>query len=79
MGTDEKEGGVAMEKTEIIDIQMVKNGVIFTEYDDKGGDYLSVSQDDGRFRMLGEIIFDEITHSNLLSDKIRLTIKFEEL
>jgi hypothetical protein len=68
-----------MEKTEIIDIQMVENGAIFTEYDDMGGEYLSVGQDDEQFRELGEIIFDEITHSNLLSDKIRLTIKFEEL
>lgn len=68
-----------MEKTEIIDIQMVENGAIFTEYDDKGGEYLSVGQDDEQFRALGEIIFDEITHSNLHSDKIRLTIKFEEL
>lgn len=63
-----------MEKTEIIDIQMVENGAIFTEYDDKGGEYLSIGQDDKQFRTLGEI-----THSNLHSDKIRLTIKFEEL
>ena len=68
-----------MEKTEIIDIQMVENGVIFTEYDDKGVEYLSVGQDDKQLRMLGGIIFDEITHNNLHSDKIRLTIKFEEL
>lgn len=68
-----------MEKTEIIDIQMVENGAIFTEYDDKGGEYLSVGQDDEQSRTLGGIIFDEITHSNLCSDKIRLTIKFEEL
>ena len=68
-----------MEKTEIIDIQMAENGAIFTEYDDNGGEYLSVGQDDEQFRALGGIIFDEITHSNLLSDKIRLTIKFEGL
>lgn len=75
----EKKGVIAMEKTEIIDIQMVENGAIFTEYDDKGGEYLSVSQDDEQYGTLGGIIFDEITYSNLLSDKIRLTIKFEEL
>lgn len=68
-----------MEKTEIIDIQMVENRAIFTEYDDKGGEYLSVGQDDEQFGTLGGIIFDEIIHSNLLSDKIRLTIKFEKL
>lgn len=67
------------EKTEVIDIQMAENGVVFTEYDDKGGEYLSVAEEDNQFKMLGEIIFDEITMSNLISDKIRLTIKFEEL
>lgn len=67
------------EKTEVIDIQMVENGAVFTEYDDKGGEYLSVAEEDNQFKMLGEIIFDEITMSNLVSDKIRLTIKFEEL
>mgnify|MGYP003504304613 FL=1 len=67
------------EKTEVIDIQMAENGATFTEYDDKGGEYLSVAEEDNQFKMLGEIIFDEITMSNLISDKIRLTIKFEEL
>lgn len=67
------------EKTEIIDIQMAENGAVFTEYDDKGGEYLSVAEEDNQFKMLGGIIFDEITMSNLISDKIRLTIKFEEL
>lgn len=67
------------EKTEVIDIQMAENGAVFTEYDDKGGKYLSVAEEDNQFKMLGEIIFDEITMSNLVSDKIRLTIKFEEL
>jgi hypothetical protein len=68
-----------IEKTEVIDIQMAENGAVFTEYDDKGGEYLSVAEEDNQFKMLGEIIFDEITMSNLISDKIRLTIKFEEL
>ena len=68
-----------IEKTEVIDIQMAENGAVFTEYDDKGGEYLSVAEGDNQFKMLGEIIFDEITMSNLISDKIRLTIKFEEL
>ena len=67
------------QKTEVIDIQMAENGAVFTEYDDKGGEYLSVAEEDNQFKMLGEIIFDEITMSNLISDKIRLTIKFEEL
>lgn len=67
------------EKTEVIDIQMAENGAVFTEYDDKGGEYLSVAEEDNQFKMLGEIIFDEITMSNLVSSKIRLTIKFEEL
>lgn len=67
------------EKTEVIDIQMAENGAVFTEYDDKGGEYLSVAEEDNQFKMLGEIIFDEITMSNLCSEKIRLTIKFEEL
>lgn len=67
------------EKTEVIDIQMAENGAVFTEYDDKGVEYLSVAEEDNQFKMLGEIIFDEITMSNLISDKIRLTIKFEEL
>ena len=67
------------EKTEVVDIQMAENGVVFTEYDDKGGEYLSVAEEDNQFKMLGEIIFDEITMSNLCSGKIRLTIKFEEL
>lgn len=58
---------------------MAENGAVFTEYDDKGGEYLSVAEEDNQFKMLGEIIFDEITMSNLVSDKIRLTIKFEEL
>lgn len=67
------------EKTEVIDIQMAENGAVFTEYDDKGGEYLSVAEEDNQFKMLGEIIFDEITMSSLVSSKIRLTIKFEEL
>jgi hypothetical protein len=67
------------EKTEVIDIQIAENGAVFTEYDDQGGEYLSVAEGDNQFKMLGEIIFDEITMSNLVSDKIRLTIKFEEL
>ena len=58
---------------------MVENGTVFTEYDDKGVEYLSVAEEENQFKMLGEIIFDEITMSNLISDKIRLTIKFEEL
>ena len=58
---------------------MAENGAVFTEYDDKGVEYLSVAEEDNQFKMLGEIIFDEITMSNLISDKIRLTIKFEEL
>lgn len=58
---------------------MAENGAVFTEYDDKGGEYLSVAEEDNQFKMLGEIIFDEITMSNLVSSKIRLTIKFEEL
>lgn len=68
-----------MEKTEVIDIQSVENGAIFIEYDDKGGEYYTVAEGDNQYKMLGEIIFDEITHSNLCSDKYRLTIKFEEL
>lgn len=68
-----------MEKTEVIDIRMAENGAVFIEYDDKGGEYVSVAEEDKQFKMLGEIIFDEITMSNLCSDKIRLTIKFEEL
>ena len=68
-----------MEKTEVIDIQCVENGAIFIEYDDKGGEYYMVAEGDNQFKALGEIIFDEITHSNLCSDKYRLTIKFEEL
>jgi hypothetical protein len=68
-----------MEKTEVIDIQSVENGAIFIEYDDKGGEYYTVAEGDNQFKALGDIIFDEITHSNLCSDKYRLTIKFEEL
>lgn len=68
-----------MEKTEVIDIQMAENGAIFIEYDDKGGQYYTVAEGDNQFKTLGYIIFDEITHSNLCSDKYRLTIKFEEL
>ena len=34
------------EKTEVIDIQMAENGAVFTEYDDKGGEYLSVAEED---------------------------------
>jgi hypothetical protein len=68
-----------MEKTEVIDIQSVENGAIFIEYDDKGGEYYTVAEEDNQYKALGEIIFDEIIHSNLCSDKYRLTIKFEEL
>jgi hypothetical protein len=68
-----------MEKTEVIDIQMAENGAVFIEYDDKGGQYYTVAEGDNQYKTLGEIIFDEITMSNLCSDKYRLTIKFEEL
>lgn len=49
-----------MEKTEVIDIQMAENGAIFIEYDDKGGQYYSVAEDDNQFKTLGEIIFDRL-------------------
>lgn len=68
-----------MEKPEVIDIQMAENGAVFIEYDDKGGQYYSVAEGDNQFKVLGEIIFDEIIQSNLCSGKYRLTIKFEEL
>lgn len=74
-----------MEKTVTIDIEDAENGAIFTEYDEEGGKYVSVCEEDNQFSRhyqcsrLGEIIFDEITCSNLCADKYRLTIKIEEL
>ena len=68
-----------MEKTVTIDIENAENGAIFTEYDEEGGKYVSVKEGDKEFEYLGEIIFDEITCSNLCADKYRLTIKIEEL
>lgn len=68
-----------MDKTVTIDIENAENGAIFTEYDEEGGKYVSVKEGDKEFEYLGEIIFDEITCSNLCADKYRLTIKIEEL
>ena len=68
-----------MDKTVTIDIENADNGAIFTEYDEEGGKYVSVKEGDKEFEYLGELIFDEITCSNLCADKYRLTIKIEEL
>lgn len=68
-----------MEKTVTIDIEDAENGAIFTEYDEEGGKYVSVKEGDKEFEYLGDLIFDEITCSNLCGGKYRLTIKIEEL
>ena len=68
-----------MAKTEIIDIERVLNGAIFIEYDCKDSSYVSVAEGDNQYNMLGKMIFDEIEHSELCSDKVRLIIKFEEV
>ena len=68
-----------MDKTVTIDIEEVENGAIFTEYDEDGGKYVSVKEGDKKVEYLGDLIFDEITCSNLCADKYRLTIKIEEL
>ena len=68
-----------MAKTEIIDIERVLNGAIFTEYDSKDCSYVSVAEGDNQYDMLGKMIFSEIEHSELCSDKVRLIIKFEEV
>lgn len=62
-----------------IDIEDADNGAIFTEYDEEGCKYVSVCEEDNQFSRLGNIIFDEITNSNLCAGKYRLTIKIEEL
>ncbi|MBQ5854369.1 MAG: hypothetical protein IIW50_00985 [Alistipes sp.] len=68
-----------MEKTVTIDIEDAENGAIFTEYDEEGGKYVSVKEGDKEFEYLGDLIFNEITYSNLCGGKYRLTIKIEEL